>query len=157
MALAKHYGFEDYAQPAGGCCFLTDHSYSVRLNDLRTAYGERQYELDDIMLLKVGRHVRPAPHFKVIVAREEGEGNFLSGYRKQYPSLKTVSHGGPFALLDGDPTPADTELAARIMARYGQGRHADRVRFEYRTAEGEVSELNVVPFDPDEIPSDRLI
>jgi tRNA U34 2-thiouridine synthase MnmA/TrmU len=24
MALAEAYGFEDYAQPAGGCCFLTD-------------------------------------------------------------------------------------------------------------------------------------
>jgi tRNA U34 2-thiouridine synthase MnmA/TrmU len=24
MALAKQYGFEDYATPAGGCCFLTD-------------------------------------------------------------------------------------------------------------------------------------
>jgi hypothetical protein len=157
LALAAHYGFKDYAQPAGGCCFLTDRSYSAKLRDLWRARGERQYELDDIMLLKVGRHVRPAPHFKVIIAREEGEGNFLSGYRKRYPSLKTVSHGGPFALLDGEPTPADTELAARIMARYGRGRHADQVTFEYRTPQGEVSELRVVPLDADEIPSDWLI
>jgi hypothetical protein len=27
MALAKQYGFEDYATPAGGCCFLTDKQY----------------------------------------------------------------------------------------------------------------------------------
>ena len=157
MALAAHYGFKDYAQPAGGCCFLTDRSYSVRLKDLWTARGERQYELDDIMLLKVGRHVRPAPNFKVIIAREEGEGNFHSGYRKQYPSLRTVSHGGPFALLDGELAPGDAELAARIMARYGKGRDADQVTFEYRTPQGEVSELRVVPLEPDEIPSHWLI
>jgi tRNA-uridine 2-sulfurtransferase len=34
MALAEHYGFSEYAQPAGGCCFLTDASYSAKLVDL---------------------------------------------------------------------------------------------------------------------------
>jgi len=157
MALAAEFGFKDYAQPAGGCCFLTDRSYSVRLQDMWDARGEREYELDDIMLLKVGRHIRPAPHFKVIIAREEGEGNFLSGYRKQYPSLKTISHGGPFALLDGAPTNQDVELAARIIGRYGQGRDANEVTLEYRTREGEVSALHVSPMRSDDIPDDWLI
>ena len=49
------------------------------------------------MLLKVGRHLRPKPHFKVIIAREEGEGNFLLGYRKQYISIISLSHSGPEA------------------------------------------------------------
>ncbi len=62
--------------------------------DLWQARGSKQYEMDDIMLLKVGRHLRPAPHFKLIIAREEGEAKFLQGYRKQFISLKTTSHGG---------------------------------------------------------------
>lgn len=157
MALAAQFGLRDYAQPAGGCCFLTDRSYSARLQDMWDARGDRQYELDDIMLLKVGRHIRPAPHFKVIIAREEGEGNFLSGYRKQYPSLKMISHGGPFALLDGAPTAEDIELAARIIGRYSQGRDADEVALEYRTAEGEVSVLSVPPMQADDIPDGWLI
>jgi len=157
MALAAEFGLKDYAQPAGGCCFLTDRSYSVRLQDMWDARGERQYELDDIILLKVGRHIRPAPHFKVIISREEGEGNFMQGYRKLYPSLKTISHGGPFALLDGTPTKEDIEFAARIIGRYGQGRHADEVALEYRTPDGEVSELRVSPLHPDDIPARWLI
>ena len=157
MALAKAFGFSDYAQPAGGCCFLTDHSYSVKLRDLWQARGERQYDLDDIMLLKVGRHIRPAPHFKVIVSREEGEGNFMAGYRKQYPSLKTVSHGGPIALLDGSPTREDIELAARIVARYSQGRDAQEMILEYRTITGETSELRIKPLHPDDLPREWLI
>ena len=64
MALAAEFGFDDYAQPAGGCCFLTDKQYSQKLADLWKAGGSRRYELDDIMLLKVGRHLRPRPHFK---------------------------------------------------------------------------------------------
>jgi len=113
MALAAHYGLRDYAQPAGGCCFLTDAQYAVKLADLWRSRGERRYDLDDIILLKVGRHIRPAPHFKVIVAREEGEGNFLHGYRKQHVALRSVSHTGPYALIDGDPTAQDVLLAAR--------------------------------------------
>ncbi|MCU7808721.1 MAG: tRNA (5-methylaminomethyl-2-thiouridylate)-methyltransferase, partial [Candidatus Thiodiazotropha sp. (ex Semelilucina semeliformis)] len=116
MALAAKFGFEDYAQPAGGCCFLTDAQYSVKLADLWRARGDKQYEMDDIMLLKVGRHLRPAPHFKLIISREEGEGNFLRGYRHQYPHLTTVSHPGPLALIDGDVSAADIELAARLVA-----------------------------------------
>jgi len=84
MALAKEFGFEDYATPAGGCCFLTDKNYSSKLVDLWKARNKKEYELDDIMLLKVGRHIRPQPHYKLIVSREEGENNFLKGYKKPF-------------------------------------------------------------------------
>lgn len=151
MALAAEYGFTDYAQPAGGCCFLTDANYTVKLQDLWQSRGARRYELDDIMLLKVGRHIRPAPNFKIIVAREEGEGNFLSGYRKQYPNLTMVSHAGPFALLDGVLQPGDVELAARIVARYSQGRDAEQVTLEYKDTAGDVRTLHVKPLHADEL------
>ena len=95
MQLAREFGFEDYAQPAGGCCFLTDASYSRKLDDLWRARGDRRYELDDIMLLKVGRHLRPRPHFKLIVAREDGENRFLEGYRRQFTHLLKPLHQQP--------------------------------------------------------------
>ena len=102
MALAKQFGFEDYAQPAGGCCFLTDKQYSVKLADLWQSRGTREYDLDDIMLLKVGRHLRPRAHFKIIVGREEGENRFLEGYRKRFTSIIPTSHTGPLVLIDGE-------------------------------------------------------
>ncbi len=151
IALARRFGIEDFAQPAGGCCFLTDEQYSRKLADLWQARGSRQYEMDDIMLLKVGRHIRPKPHFKLIVAREEGEGNFLQGYRRLYPSLKTVSHGGPLALIDGEPTEEDLALAARIVARYSQGKNAPEVELEYRDTEGNARTLKVAPLPPHEL------
>jgi tRNA-specific 2-thiouridylase len=49
MALAQHYDFTDYSQPAGGCCFLTDKNYSAKLVDLWQAQGHKNYELDDVM------------------------------------------------------------------------------------------------------------
>ncbi len=151
MALAKKYGFTDYAQPAGGCCFLTDAQYSKKIADLWESRGKRDYELDDIMMLKVGRHLRPRAHFKLIIAREEGENNFLSGYRKMFASMKTTSHGGPLVLLDGELTDDDIQLAARIAARYGQGRNEEKVSLEYTSKEGVTKALEVTPMPQAEI------
>jgi tRNA-uridine 2-sulfurtransferase len=152
IELAKRFGFDEYAQPAGGCCFLTDAKYSAKLSDLWRARGQRDYSLDDIMLLKVGRHLRPANHFKVIVARDDGENNFLEGYRKQFVHLRTQSHEGPLTLIDGCPTPSDIELAARIAARYSQGRDADVVSVSAHHPNGVVEQLQVVPIGPHQVP-----
>jgi hypothetical protein len=154
MALAARFGFSDYAQPAGGCCFLTNRQYTVKLKDLWESRGTRDYELDDIMLLKVGRHLRPRPHFKLIIAREDGENQFLSGYRRQFTHLRTMSHGGPLTLVDGDVDEDDLLLAARVTARYSQGREADSVEVEITVRGGEPRTVNVVPLGVDDIPGD---
>ena len=151
IALAERYGFTDYAQPAGGCCFLTDPRYSRKLKDLWDAKGERDYELDDIMLLKVGRHLRPAPNYKLIVGREEGENNFLAGYRHRFLHLRMVSHDGPLTLIDGTPNAADLTLAARIAARYSQGRDAAEVRVDACHVDGVTEQFAVAPLTPWEV------
>ena len=152
IALAHELGFEEFSQPAGGCCFLTDESYSRKLADLWEARGERRYELDDILLLKIGRHIRPNKRFKVMVSREEGENNFLEGYRKEFINLRVTSHPGPLALIDGTPDPDDLNLAARIVARYSKGKSAEQVTVRIEPTEGEPLELTVTPLLPDEIP-----
>jgi hypothetical protein len=154
MALAAEFRIGDYAQPAGGCCFLTDEQYSVKLADLWRARGKREYDLDDIMLLKVGRHLRPAPHFKLIISREEGEGRFLQGYRKRFVNLTTLSHPGPLALVDGEAGDADLLLAARLVARFSKGREADQVELELNRLDGTIEKLSVVPLRSHEIPQE---
>ncbi len=157
MALAKRLGIETWAQPAGGCCFLTDETYSAKLADLWEARGARNYDMDDIMLLKVGRHLRPRPHFKLIIAREEGETRFLEGYRKQFTHLRTVSHGGPIALLDGSASEQDLDLAARLVARYSSGRSADEVEVEAIERDGTSRSLRVAPLPPEAVPDDWYV
>lgn len=152
MQLAREFGFSDYAQPAGGCCFLTDAAYSAKLSDLWEHRGSRNYDLDDIMLLKVGRHLRPSPRFKLIIAREEGEVRFLEGYRKQFIHLQTVSHAGPLALIDGDVDDDELQLCARLVARFSQGRQADRVELRIVGLDGNASLTSVSPMPADAIP-----
>jgi len=157
IALAKEYGLKDYSQPAGGCCFLTDESYSAKLVDLWKARGTKDYELDDVMLLKVGRHIRPNQDFKIIVAREDGEGRFLQGYKKNYINMNCASHRGPLALIDGDPSAEDLHIAAQIVARYGQGKDAEQVEVSVRDLAGNESTLQVKPFGVDEIPKEWFV
>lgn len=152
IALAEQFGFTEYSQPAGGCCFLTDEAYSKKLADLWETRGEKIYELDDIMLLKVGRHLRPRPHFKLIISREEGENYYLEGYRHQYVHLHPISHKGPLALLDGQAEASDLELAARIVARFSQGKHATEVAVEVTDPMSGTSTLKVVPLTANDIP-----
>jgi len=154
MALAAEMGFVDYAQPAGGCCFLTDKTYSDRLVDLWQARNQRNYELDDVMLLKVGRHLRPQPNFKMIVGREEGENNFLEGYRRQFIHMRTLNCSGPLVLLDGELTPSDIELAAQITARFSQGKSLDNVDVEVISKDGVGRILHVRPLSENQIPQD---
>ena len=157
IALAEKFGFDDYAQPAGGCCFLTDESYSKKLADLWQTRGTRDYELDDIMLLKVGRHLRPREHFKVIISREEGETRFLEGYRKSFTHLRTTSHSGPLALIDGEANEDDLHLAAKLVARYSQGRDAGQVGIAVHFLDGNEKQLSVIPFKHEEIPEEWYV
>ncbi len=153
IALAAQFGFDEYAQPAGGCCFLTDEAYSTKLGDLWKQRGSKNYDLDDIMLLKVGRHIRPHDHFKVIIGREEGENNFMNGYRKQFTHMHATSHHGPLALIDGNVSRDDLTLAAQIVARFSQGRDASSVQIEV-TEKGNDTPftLDVTPLRNDDIP-----
>ncbi|MBT3197991.1 MAG: tRNA (5-methylaminomethyl-2-thiouridylate)-methyltransferase [Gammaproteobacteria bacterium] len=151
MALAKEFGFEEYATPAGGCCFLTDERYSVKLVDLWNARGSRDYEMDDIMLLKVGRHLRPAPHFKMIVSREEGENHFLQGYKNRYTTMYCSDFTGPLVLIDGSASEEDLELAGRITARFGKGKSAPEVTIVVREPGAEPREIKVAPLPPSQV------
>lgn len=157
IAMAGEYGYDDYAQPAGGCCFLTNAAYSAKLQDLWNHRGSRDYELDDIMLLKVGRHLRPNQRFKMIIGREEGENLYLQGYRKYFTTITTTSHEGPLALIDGEQNDEDIQLAARITARYSQGRAEERVTLLVQPQQGDSLSLTAKPMLAEEIPDHWFI
>jgi len=152
IALANEWGFDEYAQPAGGCCFLTDPNYSDKLKDLWQNRGDKYYELDDIMLLKTGRHLRPKKNFKLIIAREEGETRYMEGYKNKFIWIKTASCPGPLTLMDGNDISAeDIELAARITARYSQGRDEESVTMATGTRSQASTEFDIKPMLADEI------
>ncbi len=158
MALAAKFGFKDYAQPAGGCCMLTDENYAIKLQDMWHNRPSRDYELDDIIMLKMGRHFRLAPHLKLIIGREEGENRFMQGYKNQFMSIFPTSHPGALCLVDGEfKSDEERDQALALVARYSQGKNDPQVKLVIRQSTGEEQEYSITPMSPDDINKDWLI
>lgn len=151
ISLAAEYGYTDYAQPSGGCCVLTDAHYATKLQDMWLHRQSRDYTLDDIVLLKVGRHLRPRPHIKMIIGRDEGENNFLNGYRKEFCSMRVISHASPLVLIEGIQSEEELKLCARIVGRFSGGKNAPTVQVSVMPVGEQAREISVNPMPRDEV------
>lgn len=118
MRLAREYGIEEYPSPAGGCCFLTDKNFARRIMDFFDYEGKENLTMDDVMLLKIGRHFRLSSECKVVMGREEGENKFLNRYAPGRWKMETMDATGPTTLIEGTPSEAELKLAAGMTARY---------------------------------------
>jgi len=149
IALARELGLDDWPQPAGGCCFLTDESFSKKFFDLlgaREAAGEgRRITQEEVLLLTVGRHFRISPCAKLVIGRNEMENALLEHHVEGRARLEAIDVMGPIALVEGATTPEDRRLAASIVARYGRAKDEPRVRIEWREG-GSVEILDAEPF-----------
>ncbi len=108
-------------------------------------------------MLKVGRHIRPNPDFKLIIGRDEGENYFFESYQHQYTSIKPISHLGPLSLIDGKINPEYIHYAAKIVARFTDAKSNDNVTFEISPLNGSVQTVKVFPFTADQIPKEWYI
>jgi hypothetical protein len=60
-------------------------------------------------------------------------------------------------LIDGDVTQDDLELAARICARFGQGKEADQVEVQINELDGSSQTLKVEPIHPNDFPKEWYV
>jgi len=131
IALARELGITEYMQPAGGCCFLTDESYSRKLRDLIDHMDERSLSMDDVYLLGVGRHFRLDPEMRLVVGRNETENNFLDYYTRNHTAVRAVDFPGPTAIVIGGSHETHLEQIASVVARYCDGKREPSVRVEF--------------------------
>ena len=149
LALAREWGIEAFGQPAGGCCILLEKTYAARLRDAFAHRGPDAMTLEDFALLRHGRHFRLSPKAKLIVGRDETENAVLAGLAKGRIRLEPLDVPGPTALVEGEVTEEELELAARIAARYADAGPDQEVRLRASWAE-ETKELKVRPLPPDD-------
>jgi tRNA-uridine 2-sulfurtransferase len=151
FGLAASLAIEEFSQPAGGCCVLTDENYTRRLQDMWDHRNTRDYTMEDIILLKAGRHLRPRPNYKMIIARDEAESNFLTGYRKQFIHMQVRAHRGPIILIEGEPLFDDFITCARIAGRFCSGRQEAEVEVDLCYPDGKLHTFRVQPMPAEEI------
>jgi hypothetical protein len=156
IELAGQFQIGEYPQPAGGCCSLVDANFSRRLRDLYQHRDPASIRPEEYVMLKLGRHLRLAPGLKLIVGRNESENRFLEMWRGDRWLLTTPDFAGPMVLLDGEPDEAQLEEAARVAARYCDGKREARVRVLAGRGSEAPRELTVEPKGEYELASKLL-
>lgn len=119
LALAKEFGFEDFATPGGGC-LLTIESFAVKIKD----YLKFDKEMRDIDVtwLKLGRHLRLPDGAKMIIGRDESDNNALLAHpNDKFDQVKFKESDdivGAVSFISKNASKADKELAARLALAY---------------------------------------
>jgi len=116
MELAKKLCIKDYPNPSGGC-LLTDPGFAQRLREHLKYKGG--LTLQDVALLKVGRHFR-LDTVKAVVGRNKKENKTLLMIAKNFrmPYLEVPDYKGPITIYVGEEKPDLLEMAAAITVRY---------------------------------------
>ena len=127
LELAERYGINHYSQPAGGC-LLTEPEFGHRIKEVFDHRGRRRTTLEDLKLLKYGRHFRLPDGSKAVIGRNEEENEKLKTFvdgESWHLELDGVL--GPSTIIKGEASEKELVLAARLTARYSQGRDRDAV------------------------------
>ena len=126
LALAKEFGFEDFATPGGGC-LLTIESFAVKIKD----YLKFDKEMRDIDVtwLKLGRHLRLVDGAKMIIGRDESDNNALLAHpNDKFEQVKFKESDdivGAVSFISKNASIADKELAARLALAYTKASKED--------------------------------
>jgi tRNA-uridine 2-sulfurtransferase len=98
LALAKEFGIQNPPNSAGGC-LLTDPCFSKRVNDL-FEHIDGVPTLNDVELLKVGRHFRLSDEAKLIVGRNQSENEMMKFLCLDDDfSFEVIEFTGPLGIL----------------------------------------------------------
>jgi tRNA U34 2-thiouridine synthase MnmA/TrmU len=146
MQLAKNMGILKFATPAGGC-LLTDADYSRRLEEL---LKHQELNLDNLALLKTGRHFRVGPNTRLVVGRNQGENNLLKQLSKadDYLLGPQKNLAGPSALVRGLITAELIALSLKIVGAYTDVMGLNEIEIFYRKVPQVIETMQKIIYQP---------
>jgi tRNA U34 2-thiouridine synthase MnmA/TrmU len=151
LQLAKKYDIADPPNAAGGC-LLTDPAFSKRVRDLYDHNKDTPPDMNDVELLKIGRHFRLSDTTKLIVGRNKMENEILESLKLDDDIIIEVSnHVGPTCLLRTKKlSQKEIEIAASTALRYSDSPKDElsnvRVRMGQKN-DDEEKELKINPIE----------
>jgi hypothetical protein len=148
MGLAKVLDIKDYPNPAGGC-LLTDPQFAQRLKELLL---HAELNIENIKLLKLGRHFRIAQDTKLVLGRDEKENGQLVHLAKEkdYLFFPTEDLAGPTALGRGNFNEELIKLACAITCRYCDSNGTMETEIVYKQIPGNEIKISKIPPLPEE-------
>ncbi|WP_297452968.1 hypothetical protein [Persephonella sp.] len=135
--LAKELGIDEFEQPAGGCCYLTDENFARKY--METLSVENKITREDLYLLTIGRHFRLPTGTKVVVSRNEGEGNFIRGLKKNYWFFEPIGKGAVAiakTIENRDLTQEEIKDIANLVARYSKTDENGKINIKWTSPTG---------------------
>lgn len=116
LDMAKKYGIENPPN-AGGGCLLTEPQFGIKAKDLFSHVETPT--INDIDLLKIGRHFRLDEETKLVVGRNKDENEMIKAIALPNDILLEVKdHVGPTSILRGKNAKNHTEFASSVTLRY---------------------------------------
>ena len=116
LDMAKKYGIENPPN-AGGGCLLTEPHFGIKAKDLFS--HTKNPTINDIDLLKIGRHFRLDEETKFIVGRNKDENEMIKAI--SLPGdilLESKDFVGPVSILRGSNAKQHLKFASSITLRY---------------------------------------
>ncbi len=155
LALAKHFGISDPPNAAGGC-LLTDPSFSKRVKDI-IDHSKDVPTLNDVELLKVGRHFRITDGAKLVVGRNKDENEIIKALVTDSDMIIEVKDFvGPTCILRSKNHDISLlRTCAEIAARYSDAPKQE-VSTVSLTSKDYTSEMKVMPADIETIERLRI-
>lgn len=117
LSLAQKFGFSEFESPAGGC-LLTLEIFANRIKDA-LKYNEK-FELDDIQMLRFGRHLRLKNGAKMIIGRNESENLALKNIKSPKFLPIEINLIGAYSLISKNADLDDKILGAKIALTYAK-------------------------------------
>jgi len=149
LQLAETLNLPCIPQPAGGC-ILTDAQFSRRLKRLLAALAVAP-EVEDLIMLRFGRHIWPKDHLHVIVGRHESENDVLETHRKGFWAFYPENGKGPLVLAKEIKGAEDREIVTRITSRYSGGNSGERISICYEAPGGEKGQVMASSISEDDL------
>jgi len=116
LEMAKKYGIENPPN-AGGGCLLTEPQFGIKAKDLFEHI--KTPTINDIDLLKIGRHFRLDEETKFVVGRDKDENEMIKALALPGDILLEVKdYVGPVSILRGKNAKYHIEFASSVTLRY---------------------------------------
>ena len=141
--IAEEQGIE-YRCASGGCK-LTDPQFAKRIKE---SFEHNEDSLDEIYLLRYGRHFRLKNNRKIVVGRNEIENKIIKNIAKENELLFEVQdYGSPIAVLKNSISKEDIDITASLCARYSDGRNIQSVNVKVWSKNGIEKIIQSRPMD----------
>lgn len=134
LQLVSKYGIKEYKPSAGGC-ILTDDVFSERIKKFFVNRSKAELTVDELILMRYGRHFWPHSGLNVIVGRNEKENDILLSISKGRYVFEAVDVPGPLVIANGIKNENDIRLTASLTVRYCTKKNASRIKVSYRAGD----------------------